>query len=250
MPEHMMDGSVVRGRRSKWVGFWVGSLFASAVAVSALSQACTSDDTPRLYPDPEAGAIEAGSGDTGAAARCPSDTPVEAKGLEWKPPNAPKSAQCQDDDIAAMKTYLAANPAASNEDFENFVKNRDTVCHDCVFGDADGQTWPPAPVRANKVVTFNVGACYAITTGNQKCGRAFQNAWDCGFEACLLCTSPDALTTCRAKARKGACLAFEDQARTECGAAAAADEVCGQPFDSIRVQCVTTGTPIADSGTD
>ena len=245
-----MDGSVSRGRRSMGVGFWMGSVVASALALAASSQGCTSGRDTIVYPDPEAGPTEGGSGDTGAAARCPSDTPVDAKGLAWKPPNAPKAAQCQDDDIAAMKSYLATNPAASNEDFENFVKNRDTVCHDCVFGDADGQTWPPAPVRANKIVTFNVGACYSLTTGNQKCGRAFQAAWDCGFEACFLCSSPNALATCRTKARTGVCATFEEQARTECGAVAAADEVCGQPFDSIRVQCVTTVTPIPDAGTD
>lgn len=246
----MTDVSVGRGRHGKWVGFWVGSFFASAVALSASSQACTSEHGTREFPDPEAGPTEGGSGDTGTAARCPSDTPVDGKSLEWKPPNAPKAAQCQADDIAAMKSYLAMNPSASNEDFENFVKNRNTVCHDCVFGDADGQTWPPAPVRANKVLTFNVGACYAITTGNQKCGRAVQAAWDCGFEACLLCTSADVLTTCRTKARAGVCATYAEQARTECGAVAAADEVCGQPFDSIRVQCMTTATPIADAGSD
>ena len=245
-----MDGSVGRGRQSKWFGFWIGTFFASATALSASSQACTSDRDTRVFPDPEAGATEAGSGDTGIAPRCPSDAPVDAASFEWKPPNTPKAAQCQDDDIAAMKSYLATNPAASNEDFENFVKNRDTVCHDCVFGDADGQTWPPAPVRANKVLTFNVGACYAITTGNQKCGRAFQAAWDCGFEACLLCSSADALSVCRTKARAGVCATFEEKARTECGAAAAADEVCGQPFDSIRIQCVTTVSPVPDAGTD
>lgn len=31
-------------------------------------------------------------------------------------------------------------------------------------------------MRAGKVVTFNVGACYALVTGSQECGRAFQNA--------------------------------------------------------------------------
>ena len=216
-----------------------------------MSQGCTSDRDTRVFPDPEGGApTEGGAGDAGRAHGARATSPVDAKSLEWKPPAAPQPGKCQDDDIAAMKSYLATNPGATNEDFENFVKNRDTVCHDCVFGDADGQTWPPAPVRANKVVTFNVGACYAITTGSQDCGRAFQNAWDCGFEACSLCASPDALSSCRTKARTGACVAFEDKARAACGGPTAADEVCGAPFDSIRVQCMTTVTPVTDAGTD
>jgi len=243
-----MDGSV--GRRSKWVAFWVG-LVASGVLVGVMSQGCTSPRDTILYPDPEGGApSEGGSGDTGAAARCPSEVPVDAKDLEWKPPTTPQPGKCNDADIAATQTYLATNPSASNADFENFVKNRDPVCHDCIFGDADGQTWPPAPVRAGKVVTFNVGACFALVGGSQQCGRAIQNAWDCGFAACERCTSADALNTCRAKARTGACAGFEQAARSTCGAVGSVDEVCGAPFDSIRVQCVTTASPIPDAGTD
>jgi hypothetical protein len=230
--------------------FWVGLVASGAIAF-CMVQGCTSDHDTRVFPDPEGGApSEGGSGDTGKGATCPSDVPVDKKLLEWKPPAAPQQGQCQDDDVAAMKTYLATNPAATNEDFENFVKNRDKFCHDCIFGDADGQLWPPAPVRANKVVTFNVGACFAITTGSQPCGQAVQNAWDCGFEACSLCTSPDALATCRTKARTGACAAYEDKARVDCGGSTAADEICGGPFDSIRIQCITTVSPLADAGTD
>lgn len=67
------------------------------------------------------------------------------QGLEWKPPATLQEGRCKDADIAATKAYLAANPAASNEDFENFVKNRDTRRHDCIFSDADGQLGRPLP---------------------------------------------------------------------------------------------------------
>jgi hypothetical protein len=232
----------------KWVGLCIGLVAASGLIAG--SQGCKAEDETRFIPDPEGGAPkEGGSGDTGVGPTCPSTTPVDAMGLAWKPPIAPQADRCQDDDIAAMKAYLAANPNATNEDFENFVKNRDRICHDCIFGDADGTLWPPAPVKDNKVVTFNVGACFAIVTGDQECGRAFQNAWDCGFEACLLCTSPDVLATCRANARTGVCRTYEEKARTKCGPPGAADEACGGPFDSIRVQCVNTASP-NDAGTD
>ncbi len=246
-----MDGSVGRGRGGRWVGVSLGGLLAGLLAISAVSQGCDSPRETVFYPDPEAGPPnEGGSSGSAATPRCPSDTPVDAKSLEWKPPANPQPGACKDADIEATKTYLATNPSASNEDFENFVKNRDRACHDCIFGDADGQLWPPAPVRAGKVVTFNVGACYAIVTGLQECGRAVQNAWDCGFEACLLCDSASALQACRAKVQTGACAGFEQAARTSCGVAGKVDEVCGAPFDSIRVQCMTTVSPVVDSGTD
>lgn len=237
-------------KSGRWVGLWCGVVVTGALLGSAL-QGCSSDHGVTVYPDPEAGPPkEGGSGDGGGSATCPTDVPIDAKTLGWKPPNPPQAGKCQDADIAAFKAYLSANPDATNEDFENFVKNRGATCHDCIFGNADDTTWPPAPVKDGKVVTFNVGACYAIVTGDQNCGRAIQNAWDCGFDACLLCSSPSALTECRTKARTGACLTYEDKVKTACGATTTADEVCGLPFDSIRVQCQTTGTPVADAGTD
>ena len=146
-----------------------------------------------------------------------------------------------------MKDFLNANPKASNEEFETFVKNRSPDCHDCVFGDADGKTWPPAPVRAGKVVTFDVGACYALVTGNNACGKAVQNAWDCEFQACALCLAPTELDGCRSRARLGVCLTYEQKSNTDCPDPSA-NAVCGSPFDSIRVQCVTTVKPVVDSG--
>jgi hypothetical protein len=229
--------------------FWMGFV-ASGLVAFGMTEGCATDHETRFYPDPEAGVREASTTDTSVPGRCPSETPLDPKTLEWKPPATLQAGRCKDEDIAATKAYLAAHPAASNEDFENFVKNRDRACHDCIFGDADGALWPPAPVRGGKVVTFNVGACYALVTGSQECGRAFQNAWDCGFEVCAFCTSPDVLNACRAKARTGACVAFDNQARANCGGTNAADEICGAPFDSIREQCMSAVSPIADAGTD
>jgi hypothetical protein len=220
------------------------ALFAGAVA-----SACAANNEVSVIPPLEGGAKEAGDTDTSTAPICPSTDPIGADTLAWKSPSAPQAGVCKDTDITAMKDFLTANPKASNEDFETFVKNRSPDCHDCVFGDADGKTWPPAPVRAGKVVTFNVGACYAIVTGNDGCGKAVQNAWDCEFQACALCLAPTELTACRSRARLGVCLAFEQKSNTDCPDTSA-NGVCGSPFDSIRVQCVTTAKPVDDGGTD
>jgi hypothetical protein len=188
-------------------------------------------------PPTEGGAPPVDAGDT-----CPTTTPIDLVSLPvWKRPTAPQPGKCQADDVVAMRDYLGANPKATNEEFENFVKNRDTVCHDCVFGDANGATWPPAPVLDGKVVTFDIGACYALVSGKEACGKATQNAWDCEFQACADCTAQSELDGCRARSRSTVCKATFDTSRADCtGIPTGTDSLCGSPFDSIRVQCVTT----------
>ncbi len=237
-----------RARRGLFVGSWM-VLVASGLAAAATAAACSADSETTVVPPLEGGAKEASDKDTSSPPICPTTDPIGADTLAWKPPTKPQAGICKDADITAMKEYLAANPKASNEDFENFVKNRSPDCHDCVFGDADGPTWPPAPVRAGKVVTFNVGACYALVTGHDACGKAVQNAWDCEFQACALCLSPNDLDSCRSRARMGTCLSYATKTNTDCPGPSV-DGICGTPFDSIRVQCVTTATPGGDGGTD
>jgi hypothetical protein len=237
-----------RARRGLFFGWWVG-LVGCALCAAAAASACAADNEAIVVPSAEGGAKEASATDTSPAPICPSTDPIVADTLVWKSPSAPQADACKDADIAAMKDFLTANPKASNEDFETFVKNRSPDCHDCVFGDADGKTWPPAPVRAGKVVTFNVGACYAIVTGNDGCGKAVQNAWDCEFQACALCLAPTELAGCRSRARMGVCVTYEHLSNTACPDTSA-NGVCGSPFDSIRVQCVTAAKPVGDGGTD
>ncbi len=121
------------------------------------------------------------------------------------------------------------------------MKNRDTVCHDCIFGDYKGATWPPVPTDSGKVVTFNIGACYALIVGKEDCGKAAQHAWDCEFQACEDCASPSDIEGCRSRSRSGVCKNLYDISRTLCtNLPNGAEELCGSPFDSIRVQCVSS----------
>jgi hypothetical protein len=226
--------------------FGVGFVVVLGACVGIAGAGCGDEYENRVIEPLEGGPPrEASTTDATPAETCPSTVAVDPSRLTWKPPTPPQEGKCQADDIAAMRDFLVQEPNATNEEFLAFVKNRDNLCAECVFADADLQTWPPAPVRAGKVVTFNVGACFALVTGKQLCGEAAQNAWDCGFEACVECTSADELETCRAKARTTTCKGYEDKARNECLGGPSADALCGAPFDSIRVQCVTAA---ADAG--
>lgn len=244
----MVFDSPRSARRGLFFAWWLG-LVACGLGAGAAASACSSDSAASVIPPLEAGPTEASTTDTTPVPICPSNDPIGTDTLGWKPPTPPQEGICKDTDITAMKDFLTANPKATNEELETFVKNRSPDCHDCMFGDADGKTWPPAPVRAGKVVTFDVGACYAIVTGNEACGKAVQNAWDCEFQACALCLSASELDGCRSRARMSVCLTYQQKSHTDCPGPSA-DGICGSPFDSIRVQCVTTATPIVDAGTD
>lgn len=245
----MLDLRTRRARRGTWLGLSTGLVAVTLFA--AAGPACSGEhDTRVILPEEGGPTKEAGDGGGSPGASCPSDVPMDAATFASKSPTAPQQGKCQDDDIVAMQQFLAKNASASNEDFEAFVKNRDPVCHDCIFADADGPTWSPAPTKNGQVLTFNVGACYTLVTGRESCGRAVQNAWDCGFEACTACASGSELPACRAKARTGPCASIEARVGIECSIGPSADGVCGSPFDSIRVQCVTTSAPVSDAGSD
>jgi hypothetical protein len=221
--------------------FGLGILVVVAAAGVGAAAGCSDDYENRtILPEEGGPPRESGAGgDTAPSATCPSLDPVDESRLGWKPPAPTQEGKCQADDLQAMRDYLITNPSATNEDFRNFVKNRDTTCHDCVFADTKNLQWPPAPTLDGKVVTFNVGACYALVTGKQSCGQAVQHGWDCSFEACLQCTSAGELQSCRTNARNTVCKPYEDKAKAECVGTVNVDQVCGTPFDSIRIQCVT-----------
>lgn len=222
--------------------------------VSAVTAGCKDDDTTSSTPTSDAGRDGRSPNEpVSPNGECPG--PVVPSLLEWKPPAKTRDDACQQDDIDAMRDFLATEPQATNEDFKNFVKNRDTVCHDCMFGDANGAAWPPFPVKDGKVATFNIGSCYALVSGRESCGKAIQNEFDCEFVSCALCTSTSDLEACRTKARTTTCASVNALTRTECaGLPVRVDDLCGSVFDSIRVQCVSlTAGPdggVADAATD
>jgi hypothetical protein len=248
----MLTGMIEASARRRGTWFALGMVVAVGSMVAGVAGSGCSDDgdNARVIEPLEGGPTkETSTTDSPSASMCPTEPPFDPTLISYKPPNPPTPGKCSEDDLAAMKNYVFMNPNASNEDFENFVKNTDIPCHDCVFGDADGATWPPAPVKDGKVLTFDVGACYAIVTGSAACGKAVQNEWDCEFDSCALCASITDQTACRPVARANVCQGYQGTSLSAC-ATLDGDQVCGTPFDSIRVQCVTLATPVPDGGAD
>jgi|GEM_PF-3021572 len=250
MGDHVLTRS--GGTKLVALGLVLGAL------VGAAASGCSDDTTSTPEPGRDAGGdvSPAPAPDSGAPSTnaCPATAPIDATQFAWRPPTVPRANACQDDDVEAMRAFLTSQPNATNEEFENFVKNRDVTCHECIFAPESGVTWPPVPMKDGKVYTLNIGACYALVSGSDACGKAVQSSFECEFVACADCTSETELDACRKKARTGACASAATATQSACGpAAASVDAECGSIFDSIRVQCVRADGADAgasDAGTD
>jgi hypothetical protein len=149
---------------------------------------------------------------------CSGALPVAPSALPWKVP-AQLPGSCAQSDLTALVTYVEANPAAKYADWKASVAN--ATCAACIFGLESAATWKPLlEDGAGALTELNVGGCIAIASNNTACGKAYQNWFDCGFEACNDCASGDsaALSKCRTASSKagGGCKAYFDAVTLAC----------------------------------
>jgi hypothetical protein len=195
------------------------------------------------------GAVDSGSGgpplDAGHTAVCTGTLPVSPAALLWKSPyEGPGS--CSQAELDALVAFVAANPAAKYAEWKASVAN--ATCASCIFGLASAPTWTPLLEDAlGALVEQNVGGCIAIASGNDSCGRAYQNWFDCRFLACSDCPSGSAaLSMCQTAASKagGGCKTYYDAVVPACTDAVVsnAETTCAGTkyfFEGpIRAQCI------------
>ena len=207
------------------------------------TDAATNPDTSKPKTD--------GGGGTGDDEEAPPSTvckgleEVDATQLPWKAPYKELGA-CTATELKTLVDYVEANDTAKYADWKKSVTN--AACNGCIFGKEADATWRPLLENANgELVGLNVGGCIAIASGNEKCGQAYQNWFDCGFEACADCPADDsaAFSKCRtaANSAKGGCKKALDNVVSVCGAAIdTAEPACdGTKFvfeGPIKAQCI------------
>lgn len=178
---------------------------------------------------------------------CPSTDPIAESDLPWAPPTKTQAGKCTQQMLDGFEKFLKDNPNTTNEQFEAEIKKTSATCHSCIFTDANNPTWGPIPTSGGKLVTINIGACFALVSGKEACGKAIQNEFDCEFVACGQCADDTAFSNCRKKAQTGACKPFIQAIQSGCnGVPATVDDVCGSFFDSVRIQCVSASTDAGD----
>lgn len=127
---------------------------------------------------------------------CPKLQVIDAPALPWKLPFS-SPGDCTQLEVDNFVAWADANPGAPFTDVKKTTVLSPT-CRSCVFGLESDQVWRPIlEDPAGNPVRVNRGACVALYTGDDMCGKAYQNLFDCGMQACSDC-DPTALTSCRA----------------------------------------------------
>jgi hypothetical protein len=208
------------------------------------TDAATNPDTGKKAP-----ADGGGTGDEEeppVSTECKGLTEVDTSTFPWKAPYKEVGA-CAKADLDGLVDFLGKNNTAPYTDWKKSVT--DAECSACIFGKDTDTTWKPLFENAQgQLVGLNVGGCISIVSNNDKCGQAYQNWFDCPFEACADCPADDdaAFTKCRtaANSAKGGCKKALDAVLTVCGDTTidAAETACkGSKFvfeGPIKAQCI------------
>lgn len=203
------------------------------------------DSGPSVKPKPQP--QDSGPGEPST---CPTEDPIDATKAPWKSPTiAPGS--CTEADLTKMGSDLGAQGGTIAKMKEGIATD---ACRNCVFAQ-DGATWAPLVENASGQLTnLNVGGCIAIASGNDDCGKAYQQFRSCYLAACEQCDE-GAFQSCTGKAVNGtACRDAVQDLLDACGGEApltAAETACQNTayvFEApIRAQCIGG---IGDAGTD
>ncbi len=172
---------------------------------------------------------------------CPPADPIDATKLPSKPP-AIKTNSCTTADLTDFAEFVEGNDDSST--WKASIKN--STCRSCIYGLETAATWAPIVENGTgELVQFNVGGCIAMASGNDACGKAYQQEFECRNEACGDC-SPDTASfqKCGVAARNEACKAAVDAVRSICGTKLdAAETACTEKvryvFEGpIKAQCI------------
>lgn len=159
---------------------------------------------------------------------CKGKVAVDVTMLPWKSPNVSLGA-CTKKMLSDLVAYVDANQTAKYADWKKTVT--DPTCSACIFGKESETKWKPLLEDASgTLIELNVGGCIGIATNNANCGKAYQNWFDCRFEACSDCAAGNsaALQKCLSDASK-------------------AGKACNAAFTNVDTVCTTNGISDAET---
>lgn len=247
----------------KWLAWASGAVLSGlVVAVSAAGCAPESSNKSNISspPDPtDGGPTEAddaaaeGDGEappTQPAAECMVKEPIDTSGYPYKSPRVEKGA-CTTGELEDLTQYFEdhAREGFAVPAWKAVVSE---TCADCVFSDGSGPTWTPILTKDDKLDTIDRGGCIEAVSGNEACGRAYQNVNECLVEACYTnCQTAEEYFQCidnTPAVFTGPCKAAFDEMETSCGSDLQEyEKLCeSDKFNfqaPIRVMCIDGGRP-------
>lgn len=119
------------------------------------------------------------------ASSCMAATPIDAAAFPYKPAGITKGA-CTPDELDALGAFFSAR-AEKGEDvrISEWAKEVSPGCAACVFSDGSGATWTPILSKRDALDSVDRGGCIEAASGDEACGRAYQQVNECRLAACL-----------------------------------------------------------------
>lgn len=230
--------------------FGVSGLVSAAGLLAALVAVGCSDDAAQTTIDatePEDGGAKApprspprvsddaddedDGSSTEAPTSCVATTPFDATTVPYRSP-AVKAGSCTSADIKLLTDYLRDNQQFSMDDIKAKLAKQSQRCGGCVFGAPDDDTWAPI-VFDGTTATLNGGGCVSVVSGEDDCGKAYQQWNTCLNEVCAACTDPSENAQCKNDVQ---------QASAPCGAASKALlQACGTNVNDYLGTCFGSG---------
>ncbi|MBX3186586.1 MAG: hypothetical protein KF819_06210 [Labilithrix sp.] len=210
----------------------------AALAVSACSNdgasetgvAATEPADGGATAPPKTSAPDAGEHDDAEPKTCMDAKPFDATKVAYRPP-AVKAGSCTTADIATFDDYLRDHPQASVEELTSAMTKQSKSCSACIFGKSDDASWA-AIVSDGTSASLNAGGCVSVVSGEDDCGRAYQQWNTCINHVCAAC-SGDERTQCNKDAQ---------QAAGPCGTASKAlFGACGTNVNDYIQECFGAG---------
>lgn len=163
---------------------------------------------------------------------CVAKEPIDATKVPYKKAGLTPGA-CTPDEASAISAYFKQH--ANDEDFTVSAWENEVgpACARCVFSDGSGPTWTPIIVKDDQVDTIDRGGCVEALSGNEACGRAYQQVNECSITACLP-KSEGGQGSCKGQKPFYECLDDRD---------ALFDVACKDAYDAVTNEC---GDSLAD----
>lgn len=215
-------------------------LVVAVASTGCSSSSSTSDPAPATdaatdapKPKPDSGEVDSGP------QVCPIPGPVDTSVLPFKGPKTPVEGACTSDDLKAIEAAIEKN---SNITLEQIKAAVGEPCKACGWGDDSGEKWA-AIVEGVKAgsetrTVVNTGACMALVSGSDDCGKAFAEWSACLNFACNDCTDQASDDECSSAVQQdGAACNAQTKALSACGDDPNVHiKACGAFGDSLNVK--------------
>lgn len=154
-----------------------------------------------------------GGGDP-SSTTCMDTKPFDATTVEYHPP-AVKAGSCTTADIKTVTEAFQAS-SVDIEEIKTTLGKKSKTCGECVFGDAEAETWAPIVLDGSNAM-LNGGGCISVVSKKDACGKAYQQWNTCLNEVCAACSDPSESNTCKNDAQQGPCTAASKALIDGCG---------------------------------